>query len=327
MLLMLNQVALAHQAPVFWLGDRRPHVRSVLPSKHHRRRRSIKHRKQSKKRHHNVASTLKHRPAIKHHKRSKHPIASIKKSPIVASKAVIRIAIDPGHGGFDPGAVSRDKRVREKDVVLSIAKQLRRLLNHNPSFKGYLIRKRDRYISLRQRLYRAHRLRAHLFVAIHTDSNVNRAAHGASVYVLSQRSRLREAHRLTYLSRHRRHFRLGGQIDLAEQDPLIGRTMLDLSQNFSMGAGRQIGRLMLRTLKPVTGLHRQTLGVAGFIVLKAPDIPSLLVETGFVSHPSEARRLKNPVYQKRVALALYRAIILYFKYHPNVAGLRPRPLG
>ncbi len=227
-------------------------------------------------------------------------------------RSIIHIVIDPGHGGVDPGAVSYDKKVFEKTVALSIAKRLRELLNKKPNFKASLTRKDDSYLNLRQRLNIARHARADLLIAIHTDASNNPNLQGASVYVLSQRSRSVEANRWHWLSRIRRHIKLAGSIDLAEQDYLLSSILLDLSQNFTIAVGTQVGELILKQLKLVTHLHHEKLGFAGFIVLKAPDIPSILVETGFISNPKQSDQLSTPAYQQRIALALSRAIETYF---------------
>lgn len=220
------------------------------------------------------------------------------------------VVIDPGHGGKDPGAIA--KGAREKDVVLAIAKRLQRIINREPGMQAKLTRRGDYYISLRQRLNIARRYNADLFIAIHADAFIHKRAHGASVFALSDRGASSEAAR--WLAERENHSELG-QVSLSDKSHLLRSVLIDLSQTATTMASLQLGEEVIDKLSNITDMHNHKVEQAGFVVLKSPDIPSLLIETGFLSNPSEVRRLKNAGYQQRLADAVARGVKAYFWTH------------
>lgn len=223
------------------------------------------------------------------------------------------IVIDPGHGGKDPGATGQ-RGTHEKHVVLSISRQLQRLINKQPGFKAVLTRNGDYYLSLRKRLAIARKYKADMFIAIHADAFKNRKAHGASVYALSERGATSEAAR--WLAQRENKSELMGGVDLADKGHLLRSVLIDLSQTATISASLKIGDQLLSSLRRVTKLHHSVVEQAAFVVLKSPDIPSLLVETGFISNWREEAHLRNRRYQIKLANALMQGIRLYFVRYP-----------
>ena len=225
----------------------------------------------------------------------------------------IVVVIDPGHGGKDPGA-SGPHGTHEKDVVLSIAKDLQQDINRNPRFIAKLTRKSDYYLTLRQRLDVARKDKGDFFVAIHADAYMNNDAEGASVFALSQSGATSEA--AHWLASQENYSELGGVRDFSGKSYLVRKVLLDLSQTVTISQSLQIGYVLLHALGRITTLHHDIVEQARFVVLKSPDIPSLLVETGFITNPYEEARLKNPIYQEKLAQALSVGITGYFEQHP-----------
>lgn len=225
----------------------------------------------------------------------------------------IIVVIDPGHGGKDPGAAG-SQGAKEKEVVLAIAKKLQRMINAEPGFKAILTRKDDRYLRLRQRLSFAHKYNADMFVAIHADAYRHNRAHGASVYAVSARGATSEAAR--WLAKRENESEFVGGLELSDRDYLVRSVLIDLSQTHVISASLQMGSSILGELGKFTDLHHSTVEQAAFVVLKSPDIPSLLVETGFLSNPKEEANLSKPTYQKRISLAIKHGIKSYFVAHP-----------
>ncbi len=227
----------------------------------------------------------------------------------------IVIVIDAGHGGKDPGA-SGPKRSVEKNVVLSIAQKLKREIDKAPWMRAILTRDRDYYIPLRNRLRIARKYDADLFVSVHADAFIKPHSKGASVFALSQRGATSEAAR--WLAEKENYSELGG-VDLGELDDADGmvRTVLiDLSQTATIGASLNVGEQVLSSLAKITTLHNDKVEQAPFVVLKSPDIPSILVETGFISNPHEEKKLTNSKYQQKLALAIFNGIKRYFEDSP-----------
>lgn len=224
----------------------------------------------------------------------------------------IKIVIDPGHGGKDPGAQG-PYGYTEKNVVLKISKDLRQRINAKRGFEATLTRRHDRYVPLRQRLRIARRKKADLFLAIHADAYKDRDAHGASVYALSKRGATSEAAR--WLARHENQSELAG-VDVSDKGRILKSVLLDLSQTATLGSSLRVGHSVLSQLKKVTDLHHDSVEQAAFVVLKAPDTPSLLVESGFISNPDEERRLRLPDYRDKLAKALTKGVERYFYRHP-----------
>lgn len=238
---------------------------------------------------------------------------SVKKSVKQSAKRDIVIAIDAGHGGEDPGALG-PKRVREKDVVLAIARDLHALFKADQGFKPTLIRSGDYYISLRGRRELARKREADLFVSIHADAFKRREAHGASVYALSTRGATSTAAR--YLAQRENAADLVGGVSLSDKDDVLAGVLADLSMTSTLDTSLKLGDKVLRRVDSVAKLHKQRVEQAGFAVLKSPDIPSILVETGFISNPSESKKLATRSYQQKMARAIHAGIREWFLTHP-----------
>jgi N-acetylmuramoyl-L-alanine amidase len=225
------------------------------------------------------------------------------------------VVLDPGHGGRDPGAVGLNHHA-EKDVVLSIAQKLKQRIDSQPGMRAVLTRNGDYYIGLRQRLDIARKNNADLFIAIHADAFANHQSNGASVFALSPRGATSEAAR--WLAEKENYSELGGvnlsQLD--DQNGVIRTVLIDLSQTATIGASLQMGNHLLRHLRKLTSLHNNKVEQARFVVLKSPDIPSVLIETGFISNLREERNLSNPAYQHRLTQAILAGITGYFWDYP-----------
>jgi N-acetylmuramoyl-L-alanine amidase len=240
------------------------------------------------------------------------PAARPSPAPSAAPRDIV-IAIDAGHGGKDPGAVG-PSGTREKDVVLAIARHLQQLIDREPGFKAVLIRDGDHFISLHERVNRARRARADLMISIHADAFHDRRARGASVYTLSARGATSEQARL--LAERENASDLIGGVKLDDKDNLLASVLLDLSQTASIEASTDAAGRVLAGLKRVGRVHKPTVEQAGFRVLRAPDIPSMLIETGFISNPEEERNLRSAAYQQRLADAMLVGIRDYFRESP-----------
>lgn len=223
----------------------------------------------------------------------------------------IIIAIDPGHGGKDPGAVGK-ARTREKDVVLSISKALATRINAEPGMKAILIRDRDVYIDHRRRWDIARRRKADLFISVHADAIDDRRPRGASVYALSLSGASDEA---ALQLAQRENSSVGG-VSLQNTDDALASVLIDLSQNAALSASLEVGQSVIDQLGRVVRVHRSTVQQAGFLVLKAPDTPSILVETGFISNPTEEKNLNSRNYQNKLADAVLAGVRNYFYENP-----------
>jgi len=226
------------------------------------------------------------------------------------------VAIDAGHGGDDPGAIG-SKGIREKNIVLSIARELNALFAKEPGFKPVLIRDSDYFVALRGRTDKARQQQADIFVSIHADAFQSPQASGASVYVLSQRGASSETARWLAESENKSDL-IGGVngVSLNDKDEMLKGVLLDLSMTASLRASTATANAVLKELGSVTKLHKKHVEQAGFVVLKSPDVPSILVETGFVSNPDEASRLSTSAHQKKIAKALYAGVKSYFVENP-----------
>jgi len=239
---------------------------------------------------------------------------SVKKSVKQPSaKRDIIIAIDAGHGGEDPGALG-PKRLREKDVVLSIAKELHRLFDQDSGFNPTLIRSGDYYISLRGRRELARKRQADLFVSVHADAFKRKEANGASVYALSTSGATSTAAR--YLAQRENAADLVGGVSLSDKDDLLAGVLADLSMTSTLDTSLQLGGRVLRKMDTIAHLHKTRVEQAGFAVLKSPDIPSILVETGFISNPTEASKLATRSYRQKMARMIHAGVKDYFLDHP-----------
>jgi N-acetylmuramoyl-L-alanine amidase len=223
------------------------------------------------------------------------------------------IAIDPGHGGEDPGAIGR-RGTREKDVVLAVARRLAEQIDREPGMRAVMIRDGDYFLSLQQRVAKARMHRADLFVSIHADAFKNPNARGSSVYALSSKGATDEAAR--WLAARENAADLVGGVSLDDKDDMLASVLLDLSQNASIGASLEVGDFVLNRLGAVNRLHKSAVQQAGFVVLKAPDIPSILVETAFISNLEEEQRLREARYQAQLATAVMSGVREYFYVNP-----------
>jgi len=228
------------------------------------------------------------------------------------------IVIDAGHGGEDPGALGR-LGSREKDITLMIAKRLKALIDAESNMRALLTRDADYFLPLHVRVEKARKVKADLFVSIHADAFVRPDARGSSVFALSGRRATSEAAR--WLAKKENEADLVGGVSLDVKDRYLAQTLLDLSQTATMDHSLRLGRSVLRELGAVNTLHKPHVEQASFAVLKAPDVPSILVETAFISNPEEEKRLNDHAYQDRLARALLSGIRQYIAKHP------PRPHG
>ena len=229
------------------------------------------------------------------------------------------IVIDAGHGGEDPGALGR-RGSREKDVTLMIAKRLKQLVDAEPNMRALLTRDGDYFLKLSDRVEKARKLRADLFVSIHADSFVRKDARGSSVFALSERRATSEAAR--WLARKENEADLIGGVNLDVKDPYLKQTLLDLSQTATIDYSLRLGNSVLKRLSTINTLHKAQVEQASFAVLKAPDVPSILVETAFISNPEEERKLNDDDYQEKLARAILDGIKDYVAKHPP----RPSPI-
>ena len=232
---------------------------------------------------------------------------------------VITIAIDAGHGGEDPGARGATGSY-EKDIVLAIAKKLKAMVDAEPNMRGVLTRDDDYFIPLHGRVVKARKLRADLFVSIHADAFTRPSARGSSVFALSERGATSASAR--YLANKENESDLIGGVSLDVKDPYLARTLLDLSQTATINDSLKLGKAVLGNIGEINTLHKSHVEQAGFAVLKSPDIPSILVETAFISNPEEERKLNNSAYQSKLASAILTGIKHYFSSNPPLAKAR-----
>lgn len=225
----------------------------------------------------------------------------------------IVVAIDAGHGGEDPGARGKYGTM-EKDVTLKIAQKLAEMINRESGMRAVLIRSSDYYVSLRKRINIAREHKADLFVSIHADAYSNRRVQGASVYVLSARGASDEASR--WLEQSENAADLVGGVSLDDKDDVLASVLLDLSLTGTIDVSTRIADGVLDEISKVGPVRKKDVQFARFVVLKSPDIPSMLVETAFISNPTEERRLKDPAYQRRLASAMLKGIRKYFESNP-----------
>ena len=232
----------------------------------------------------------------------------------------ILVVIDPGHGGEDPGAVGR-RGTYEKNVTLAIARKLKILIDGEPGMRAVLTRDDDYFVPLGDRVRKAIRVRADLFVSIHADAFSTPAARGSSVFALSEHGATSAAARL--LAQHENEADLIGGVNLAAMDLVVKKTMLDMSQTAQINDSLRVGRSVLDGIGSVNLLHKGSVEQAGFAVLKAPDIPSILVETAFISNPEEELKLRDENHQRRLAASIRSGIKQYFARNPPLARGSP----
>ena len=240
-------------------------------------------------------------------------VPAVKKSVQESAKRNIIIAIDAGHGGEDPGATGPN-RLREKDVVLAIAKELKVLFKADVGFQPIMVRSGDYYVSLKGRRDLARKHQADLFVSIHADAFKRKQAHGASVYALSNGGATSTA--ALHLAQRENAADLVGGVSLSDKDDMLAGVLADLSMTSTLDTSLQLGNQVLRNVDDIAHLHKKQVEQAGFAVLKSPDVPSILVETGFISNPKESSLLATSRYQKKMASAIHRGINGWFFAHP-----------
>jgi len=241
--------------------------------------------------------------------------ASISKPAVRLTEKPIVIAVDAGHGGEDPGAHG-PTGVLEKDVSLAIAKRLARLINDQPGMKAVLTRDGDYYVGLRERVQKARQVQADLFISVHCNALTRPEMRGTAVYVLSPRGATNEHAR--WLANQENSADMVGGIDIQDKDHELAAVLIDLSQSATMEASFDLGSRMLGSLGQINSLQKDKVQQAGFVVLKAPDIPSVLVETAFITNPTEEKQLASPEYQQKMAESMLDGVKGYFQsYRPQ----------
>jgi N-acetylmuramoyl-L-alanine amidase len=252
-------------------------------------------------------------------------VRTTRKSDAPIVDRMVTITLDPGHGGEDPGAIGRGGSY-EKNVTLQVARRLKALIDAEPNMRAVLTRDGDFFVPLHVRVQKARRVQSDLFLSIHADAWIKPDARGSSVFVLSERGATSTQARL--LAQKENDADLIGGVNLAAtRDRFLARTLLDLSQTATINDSLKLGKYLLGELGTVNSLHKRNVEQAGFAVLKAPDIPSALIETAFISNPEEERRLNDDAYQDKLAMALVRGIRQYFVRHPPGPKSRLAALG
>ncbi|MDN5843459.1 MAG: N-acetylmuramoyl-L-alanine amidase [Alcaligenaceae bacterium] len=238
-----------------------------------------------------------------------HPPSGVRDRPIL-------IALDPGHGGEDPGAIGK-RGTFEKDIVLKIGKRLKKLIDAQPNMRAYLTRDRDYFVPLHVRVQKARRVKADLFISIHADAWIKPTARGSSVYALSQNGATSTAAR--WMAKRENDADLIGGVNLGAHNKQVAEVLLDLSTAAQINDSIRVGTNVLSEIGKINRLHKKHIERAGFAVLKAPDIPSILVETAFISNPAEEKMLRSPKHQQRIAAAILSGIEDYFAAKPALA--------
>ena len=239
--------------------------------------------------------------------------AKVAGTALPAAARDLVVAIDAGHGGEDPGAIGRDG-TREKDVTLAIARTLAQRINAEPGMRAVLTRSGDYFVQLRDRMERARAARADLFISVHADAVRDRSVAGSSVYVLSARGASNEAAK--WLADRENAADLIGGVSLDDKDDVVASVLLDLSQSAAMSASAVAAAKVLNALNEVGEVRRAEVQHAGFVVLKSPDVPSMLIESAYITNPGEEQRLRDPRHQARIAEAILAGVRGYFRENP-----------
>jgi len=229
---------------------------------------------------------------------------------------LVTVVIDAGHGGEDPGARGRHGTY-EKSVTLAIARKLKSLVDAEPNMRGVLVRDGDYFVPLHERVDKARKVRADLFVSIHADAFIKPHARGSSVFALSERGATSAAAR--WLAKKENEADLIGGVNLDVADRYVKEVLLDLSQTATINDSIRLGRAVLDEIGGINALHKSQVEQAGFAVLKAPDIPSILVETAFITNPNEEKKLRRAEYQEQLARAIVQGVRKYFAQNPPLA--------
>jgi N-acetylmuramoyl-L-alanine amidase len=232
---------------------------------------------------------------------------------------LITVAIDAGHGGEDPGAMGA-KGSREKDITLAIARKLKKKIDAQDNMRAVLVRDGDYFVALSQRVVKARAVKADLFISIHADAFIKPHARGSSVFALSESGATSTAAR--WLAKKENEADLIGGVNIDVKDPFLKRTLIDLSQTATINDSLKLGHAVLKEIGGVNTLHKAHVEQAGFAVLKAPDIPSILIETAFISNPEEEKRLNDPDYQDTLVDAIITGLKKHFAAHPVNAPAR-----
>ena len=250
------------------------------------------------------------------------PTDSVVEKPLTNKPAtqngtrLITIAIDAGHGGEDPGAKGANGS-REKDITLAVAKKLKQRIDAEPNMRGILTRDADFFIPLHGRVVKARNMQADLFISVHADAFVRPDARGSSVFALSEKGATSASAR--YLAKKENESDLIGGVSLDNKDVNLARTLLDLSQTATINDSLKLAKQVLKNIGEINTLHKGSVEQAGFAVLKSPDIPSILVETAFISNPDEERRLNDDAYREKLVEAIVTGVKKYFSANPALA--------
>ena len=244
-----------------------------------------------------------------------------KKTPVIKEKPKkkkqVVVAIDAGHGGEDPGAIGK-YGTKEKKIVLQIAKKLSKLINADPKMKAYLVRDSDFFIPLKKRVSKARKVKADIFISIHADAFRKRNVSGSSVFALSEKGATSAFAK--FIANKENEADLIGGVSIDDKDPLLAKTLLDLSQSATINDSLKLANFVLKEIKKVNNLHKKYPEQAGFAVLKAPDIPSILIEAAFLSNPQEEKQLKTAKFQNKLAKAIYLGTKKYIKSGVSIAS-------
>ena len=270
----------------------------------------------------------KHRLVIDVYPKDKDEIASLLKQlekkdnkkvldpQILNSKKTFIVAIDAGHGGEDPGAVGA-KGTKEKVVNLQISQRIKRLIDKEPFMKAVLIRTGDYFIPLGKRVSKARKIKADIFISIHADAFKKRAVRGSSVFALSERGATSAFAK--FLANNENEADLIGGVSIDDKEPILARTLLDLSQSATINDSLKLGKNVLLEIKTGNRLHKKRVEQAGFAVLKAPDIPSILIETAFISNRKEERNLVSKSFQQKISMSIFKGIKRYYDNSSPIA--------
>lgn len=244
-----------------------------------------------------------------------------KKTPVIKEKPKkkkqVVVAIDAGHGGEDPGAIGK-YGTKEKKIVLQIAKKLSKLINADPKMKAYLVRDSDFFIPLKKRVSKARKVKADIFISIHADAFRKRNVSGSSVFALSEKGATSAFAK--FIANKENEADLIGGVSIDDKDPLLAKTLLDLSQSATINDSLKLANFVLKEIKKVNNLHKKYPEQAGFAVLKAPDIPSILIEAAFLSNPQEEKQLKTAKFQNKLAKAIYLGTKEYINSGVSIAS-------
>jgi len=229
----------------------------------------------------------------------------------------IIVAIDAGHGGEDPGAIGKGG-TREKDINLQISKKLKALIDKESGMKAVLIRDGDYFVPLAARVKKARKIKANIFISIHADAFTRRSVRGSSIFALSEKGATSAFAKL--IANKENESDLIGGVSIDDKDPLLAKTLLDLSQSATVDDSIKLGNHVLKKVKRVNRLHKKHVEQAGFAVLKAPDIPSILIETAFLSNPTEEKNLRSQAFQNKLVMSIFKGIKSYLKTKPSIAS-------